>query len=76
MNICSEYVSKEFQLRAVYDCFDGGHFGLLYDLNVSEGGCCGVGYLCVVGGFDAQYGFEALCLEVKECSVVLWCNGC
>ena len=63
VKICSEYVSKEFELRFVYDCSDGCHFGLLYDLQVCEGGC-GVGDFCVVSGFDAQDGSEALGLEV------------
>ncbi len=64
MKSSSEYVSKEFQLRLVYDCCDGWHFGLLYDLYVSEGGSCGVEHFCVVGGFNAKDGPEALCLEV------------
>ena len=46
-------MSKEFLLRLVYDCCDGGHFGLLYDLCVSEGGGCGVEHFCVVGGLNA-----------------------
>ncbi len=46
-------------------CCDGGHFGLLYDLYVGEGGSCGVEYFCVVCRFDAQDGSEALCLEVE-----------
>ena len=44
-------------------CCDGGHFGLLYDLYVSEGGGCGVEHFCVVGGFDAKDGLEALIKE-------------
>ena len=47
------------------DCCDGGHFGLLDDLDVGEGGCCGVEHFCVICGFDAEYGSEALGLEVK-----------
>ena len=64
MIISSEYVSKEFQLRLVYGCCDGGHLGLLYDLGVGESGCCGVEYFCVIRGLDAKDGSEALCLEV------------
>ena len=64
MKISSEYVSKEFQLRLMYDCCDGGHFGLLYDLEVGECGGCGVEHFCVVCGFNAEDGSEALCLEV------------
>ncbi len=65
MKSCSEYVSKELKLRLMYDCCDGGHFGLLYDLEVGEGGGCGVEDFCVVSGFDAKYGSEALRLEVE-----------
>ena len=46
------------------DCCDGWHFGLLYDLYVSKGGSCGVDYFGVVCGFDAEYGAEAVGLEV------------
>ena len=55
MKISSEYVSREFQLRLMYDCCDGGHFGLLYDLEVCEDCCCGFEDLCVVGGFGVEY---------------------
>ena len=46
-------MSKELKLRLMYDCCDGGHVGLLHDLDVGECGGCGVDYFCVVGGFDA-----------------------
>ena len=65
MKISSEHVSKEFQLRLIYDGCDGGHFGLLYDSEVGGGGGRGVEDCCVVGGLDVEYGPGALGLEVK-----------
>ncbi len=65
MKISSEDVSKELKLRLMYDCCDGGHFGLLYGLDVGKGGGCGVEYFCVISGIDAQHGAEALGLEVE-----------